>query len=43
MLVAVYPGDINGAHLSRLGTAWINRTGATYPEYFKLPPRNPPH
>jgi 2-haloacid dehalogenase len=37
MLVAVHPWDINGAHLAGLRTAWINRTGATYPEYFNTP------
>lgn len=37
MLVAVHPWDINGAHLAGLRTAWINRTGATYPEYFNAP------
>ena len=37
MLVAVHPWDIDGAHRAGLGTAWINRTGATYPEYFHAP------
>jgi 2-haloacid dehalogenase len=37
MLVAVHPWDINGAHLAGLRTAWINRTGATYPSYFNAP------
>jgi len=37
MLVAVHPWDINGAHLEGLRTAWINRTGATYPSYFNAP------
>jgi 2-haloacid dehalogenase len=37
MLVAVHPWDINGAHLAGMRTAWINRTGATYPEYFHAP------
>ena len=37
MLVAVHPWDINGAHLAGLRTAWINRTGATYPGYFNAP------
>ena len=37
MLVAVHPWDIDGAHRAGLGTAWINRTGATYPDYFKTP------
>ena len=37
MLVAVHPWDIHGAHHAGLGTAWINRTGATYPDYFTAP------
>lgn len=37
MLVAVHPWDIDGAHRAGLGTAWINRTGATYPDYFAMP------
>src|SRR5665648_830191 len=37
MLVAVHPWDIDGAHRAGLGTAWINRTGATYPDYFTAP------
>ena len=37
MLVAVHPWDIDGAHRAGLGTAWINRTGATYPDYFATP------
>jgi len=37
MLVAVHPWDIDGANRAGLGTAWINRTGATYPDYFTPP------
>ena len=37
MLVAVHPWDIDGAGRAGLGTAWINRTGATYPDYFTPP------
>jgi 2-haloacid dehalogenase len=37
MLVAVHPWDIDGAHRAGLDTAWINRTGATYPDYFARP------
>ena len=37
MLVAVHPWDIDGAHRAGLRTAWINRTGATYPDYFNAP------
>lgn len=37
LLVAVHPWDIHGASAAGLRTAWINRTGATYPEYFAAP------
>ena len=37
MLVAVHPWDIEGAHRAGLSTAWINRTGTTYPSYFEAP------
>jgi len=37
MLVAVHPWDIDGANRAGLGTAWINRTNATYPNYFTGP------
>ena len=37
MLVAVHPWDIDGAGRAGLRTAWINRTGATYPDYFRAP------
>ncbi|MGB7979955.1 MAG: haloacid dehalogenase type II [Candidatus Nanopelagicales bacterium] len=37
MLVAVHPWDINGAHLAGMRTAWLNRTGSSYPEYFNAP------
>lgn len=37
MLVAVHPWDIDGAHRAGLGTAWINRTGTPYPDYFTPP------
>ncbi|KRF04032.1 hypothetical protein ASH00_15380 [Arthrobacter sp. Soil782] len=36
-LVAVHPWDIHGAHRAGLRTAWINRTGTSYPEYFATP------
>ncbi len=32
MLVAVHPWDIHGANQAGLRTAWINRTGGSYPE-----------
>jgi len=37
MLVAVHPWDIDGASRAGLATAWIDRTGAPYPEYFRAP------
>lgn len=37
MLVAVHPWDIDGAARAGLRTAWINRTGTTYPDYFRGP------
>ena len=37
LLVAVHPWDIHGAAKAGLRTAWINRTGARYPSYFRSP------
>jgi 2-haloacid dehalogenase len=37
LLVAVHPWDIHGAAQAGLATAWINRTGSTYPAYFAAP------
>jgi len=37
MLVAVHPWDIDGASRAGLATAWVNRTGVPYPEYFQTP------
>ena len=37
LLVAVHPWDLHGAARAGLGTAWINRTEARYPEYFAAP------
>jgi 2-haloacid dehalogenase len=37
MLVAVHPWDIDGAHRAGMLTAWVNRTGEPYPEYFSTP------
>jgi 2-haloacid dehalogenase len=34
MLVAVHPWDIAGARRAGLRTAWINRSGAGYPDHF---------
>ena len=41
MLVAVHPWDIDGASRAGLGTAWVNRTGGPYPEYFEAPDLRP--
>jgi 2-haloacid dehalogenase len=37
MLVAVHPWDIDGAARAGMTTAWINRDGRPYPEYFTAP------
>lgn len=37
MLVAVHPWDIDGASRAGLATAWLNRAGGPYPEYFQTP------
>lgn len=37
LLVAVHPWDIDGAARAGMGTAWINRTGLPYPDYFTAP------
>lgn len=37
MLVAVHPWDVDGAARAGLTTAWINRSGAPYPGYFRAP------
>jgi 2-haloacid dehalogenase len=37
MLVASHPWDIHGAHRAGLSTAYLNRTGSTYPEFFDRP------
>ena len=37
MLVAVHPWDTDGASRAGLATAWLNRTGGLYPEYFTQP------
>lgn len=37
MLVAVHPWDTDGAARAGLSSAWINRTGAAYPEYATAP------
>ena len=37
VLVAVHPWDIHGAARAGLRTAWLNRTGESYPDYFRAP------
>lgn len=37
MLVAVHPWDIDGAARAGLATAWVNRSGGPYPDYFERP------
>jgi 2-haloacid dehalogenase len=37
MLVAVHPWDIDGGARTGMATAWINRDGLPYPEYFTAP------
>lgn len=37
LLVAVHPWDIHGASRAGLSTAWVNRTGGPYPDYFQAP------
>ncbi len=41
MLVAVHPWDIDGASRVGLGTAWVNRAGGPYPDYFEAPGLRP--
>lgn len=37
LLVAAHPWDIHGAARAGLRTAWLNRTGGSYPGYFEAP------
>ena len=37
MLVAVHPWDLHGAHQAGLRTAWVNRSGSSYPSSFGTP------
>jgi 2-haloacid dehalogenase len=37
LLVAVHPWDIHGAAQAGMRTAWLNRSGARYPDYFHAP------
>ena len=38
-LVAVHPWDVDGAARAGLRTAWVNRTGGTYPAHLTRPDR----
>lgn len=37
MLVAVHPWDVDGAARAGLRTAWVNRSGGPYPDFFRPP------
>lgn len=37
MLVAVHPWDVDGAARAGMRTAWLDRDGGHYPEYFAEP------
>lgn len=37
LLVAVHPWDVHGGAKAGLATAWLNRSGATYPSHFVAP------
>ncbi|MDD9205060.1 HAD hydrolase-like protein, partial [Georgenia sp. 10Sc9-8] len=37
MLVAVHPWDVDGASRAGLRTAWVNRSGGPYPDFFRPP------
>ena len=37
MLVAVHPWDVDGAGRAGLRTAWVNRSGTSYPAHFRRP------
>jgi 2-haloacid dehalogenase len=37
LLVAVHPWDTDGAARAGMATAWLNRSGSPYPEYFRPP------
>lgn len=37
LLVAVHPWDVHGAARTGLRTAWVNRTGTSYPSYCARP------
>jgi 2-haloacid dehalogenase len=37
LLVAAHPWDIDGASRAGMSTAWVNRSGSSYPDYFAAP------
>lgn len=37
LLVAVHPWDLHGGNAAGMQTAWINRSGADYPDHFSHP------
>lgn len=37
VLVAVHPWDVHGAARAGMRTAWVNRSGTTYPAHFAVP------
>lgn len=37
LLVAVHPWDIDGANRAGMSTAWIDRGGPPFPDYFRAP------
>jgi len=37
MLVAVHPWDVDGAARAGMRTAWLDRSGNTYPSHFTAP------
>lgn len=37
LMVAVHPWDLDGASRAGMPTAWLNRTGVGYPDYFRAP------
>lgn len=39
LLVAVHPWDIDGANRAGMATAWLDRAGSSYPDYFTEPTR----
>lgn len=37
IMVAVHPWDLDGASRAGMATAWVNRSGVDYPDYFRAP------